>query len=124
VPGPSAGDGDRGACADQGVPLLGPQAGRRRAAAPGPAAPRRNPAHRRPGSPWSRSTAGGRRSAAATTRPRGGCVRATYITRENLRSAITAVVNATLEARDPQWLGEATSTASDSKRFASWETPT
>jgi hypothetical protein len=30
------------------------------------------------------------------------------------------VVNATLEAREPQWWGEATSTASDSKRFASW----
>ena len=27
-------------------------------------------------------------------------VRATYVTRENLRQAITAVVNATLEARD------------------------
>ena len=48
-------------------------------------------------------------------------VRATYVTRENLRSAITAVVNATLDARDPQWWGEATSTASDSKRFASWD---
>jgi hypothetical protein len=48
-------------------------------------------------------------------------VRATYITRENLRRAITAVVNATLEARDPQWWGQATSTASDSKRFASWD---
>ena len=30
-------------------------------------------------------------------------VRATYVTRENLRSTITAVVNATLDARDPQW---------------------
>ncbi len=30
-----------------------------------------------------------------------------------------AVVNATLEARDPKWWGTATSTASDSKRFAS-----
>jgi hypothetical protein len=48
-------------------------------------------------------------------------VRATYVTRENLRSAITAVVNATLDARDPQCWGEATSTASDSKRFASWD---
>ena len=28
-------------------------------------------------------------------------VRATYVTRENLRAAITTVVNATLEARDP-----------------------
>jgi hypothetical protein len=48
-------------------------------------------------------------------------VRATYATRQNLRAAIVAVVNATLEARDPQWWGEATSTASDSKRFASWD---
>jgi TnpA family transposase len=43
------------------------------------------------------------------------------VTRENLRAAVTAVVNATLEARDPAWWGEATSTASDSKRFASWD---
>jgi TnpA family transposase len=48
-------------------------------------------------------------------------VRATFVTRENLRAAVTAVVNATLEARDPEWWGEATSTASDSKRFASWD---
>ncbi|WP_440072208.1 Tn3 family transposase [Streptosporangium sp. OZ121] len=48
-------------------------------------------------------------------------VRATYVIRENLRAAIVAVVNATLEARDPAWWGEATSTASDSKRFASWD---
>ena len=48
-------------------------------------------------------------------------VRATYVTRENLRAAITTVVNATLDARDPAWWGQATSTASDSKRFASWD---
>jgi Tn3 transposase DDE domain len=30
-------------------------------------------------------------------------VRAMYITRENLRAAVTTVVNATLEARDPAW---------------------
>jgi hypothetical protein len=48
-------------------------------------------------------------------------VRATYVTRENLRQAVTTVVNATLEARDPAWWGEATSTVSDSKRFASWD---
>ncbi len=48
-------------------------------------------------------------------------VRATYVTRENLRAAVTAVVNATLDAREPQWWGEATTTASDSKRFASWD---
>ncbi len=43
------------------------------------------------------------------------------MTRENLRRAVTTVVSATLEARDPAWWGEATSTASDSKRFASWD---
>jgi len=48
-------------------------------------------------------------------------VRATYVTRENLRQAITTVVNATLEARDTAWWGQAISTASDSKRFASWD---
>ena len=48
-------------------------------------------------------------------------VRATFVTRENLRAAVTTVVNATLEAREAQWWGEATSTASDSKRFASWD---
>ena len=47
-------------------------------------------------------------------------VRATYVTPENLRAAVTTVVNTTLEARNPAWWGEATSTASDSKRFASW----
>jgi TnpA family transposase len=47
--------------------------------------------------------------------------RASHITRENLRRAIVRVVNATFEARDPAWWGEATTTASDSKRFGSWE---
>ncbi len=47
--------------------------------------------------------------------------RASHITRDNLRRAIVRVVNATFEARDPQWWGEATATASDSKRFGSWE---
>ncbi len=32
-----------------------------------------------------------------------------------------SVVNATLEARDPKWWEKSTSTASDSKRFASWD---
>jgi Tn3 transposase DDE domain len=48
-------------------------------------------------------------------------VRATYVTRENLRQAVTTVVNATLETRDPAWWGQATSTASDSIWFASWD---
>lgn len=47
--------------------------------------------------------------------------RASHITRENLRRAIVRVVNATFEARDRWWWGEATTTASDSKRFGSWE---
>jgi TnpA family transposase len=47
--------------------------------------------------------------------------RASHVTRENLRRAIVRVVNATFEARDPAWWGEATATASDSKRFGSWE---
>jgi hypothetical protein len=46
-------------------------------------------------------------------------VRASHITRENLRAAIVKVVNATFAARDPRWWGKATTTASDSKRFGS-----
>lgn len=48
-------------------------------------------------------------------------VRASHITRENLRRAIVTVVNATFAARDPRWWGKATTTASDSKRFGSWD---
>jgi TnpA family transposase len=48
-------------------------------------------------------------------------VRASHITRENLRAAIVDVVNATLAERDPAWWGQATTTASDSKRFGSWD---
>ncbi|HEY5356903.1 MAG TPA: Tn3 family transposase [Streptosporangiaceae bacterium] len=48
-------------------------------------------------------------------------VRATHITRENLRAAIARVVNETLAAREAEWWGTATTTASDSKRFGSWE---
>ena len=48
-------------------------------------------------------------------------VRASHITRENLRAAIIRVVNATLETRDETWWGRATTTASDSKRFGSWD---
>jgi Tn3 transposase DDE domain len=50
-------------------------------------------------------------------------VRATYVTRENLRAAITTVVNATLKVRDPAWWGEATSTASDSSGSPPSSTP-
>ncbi|CAM3805814.1 Tn3 family transposase [Nocardiopsis gilva] len=47
--------------------------------------------------------------------------RASHITRDNLRRAIARVVNETFAARDAQWWGTATTTASDSKRFGSWE---
>jgi TnpA family transposase len=48
-------------------------------------------------------------------------VRRHHITRDNLRAAIRRVVDATLEARDPQWWGDGTASASDSKKFGSWE---
>lgn len=48
-------------------------------------------------------------------------VRASHITRENLRRAIVTVINDTLASRDPKWWGKATTTASDSKRFGSWD---
>ena len=47
--------------------------------------------------------------------------RASHITRDNLRRAIATVVNETFAARDATWWGTATTTASDSKRFGSWE---
>jgi TnpA family transposase len=47
--------------------------------------------------------------------------RETHINRDNLRTAIVRVVNETLKHRDPRWWGTATTTASDSKRFGSWD---
>ena len=47
--------------------------------------------------------------------------RHTHISRDNLRSAIIRVVNETLRHRDPRWWGNATTVASDSKRFGSWD---
>jgi hypothetical protein len=47
--------------------------------------------------------------------------RQTHINRDNLRRAIIRVVNATLAARDKRWWGDATTVASDSKRFGSWD---
>ena len=47
--------------------------------------------------------------------------RQTHINRDNLRRAIIRVVNATLAARDQRWWGNATTVASDSKRFGSWD---
>ncbi|BAS18641.1 transposase for transposon Tn1546 (plasmid) [Arthrobacter sp. Hiyo8] len=48
-------------------------------------------------------------------------VRRTFITKDNLRQAIVKVVNATFEARNPDWWGEGNACASDSKKFGSWE---
>jgi Tn3 transposase DDE domain/Domain of unknown function (DUF4158) len=48
-------------------------------------------------------------------------VRRHFITRDNLRRAITKLVNATFAARDPHWWGIGTACASDSKKFGSWE---
>ena len=70
-----------------------------------------------------RTWGSGRSPPPATTaraRPRSGAS-AHLLNRDNLRRAITTVVNATLEARDQRWWGDATSTASDSKRFGSWD---
>ena len=47
-------------------------------------------------------------------------VRASHVTRDNLRKAIRRLVNATLAMRDPAWWGQGTACASDSKKFGSW----
>lgn len=47
-------------------------------------------------------------------------VRASHVTRDNLRAAIRELVNATLAMRDPAWWGDGTACASDSKKFGSW----
>jgi hypothetical protein len=47
--------------------------------------------------------------------------RQTHINRDNLRAAIIRVVNETLKHRDPRWWGNATTIASGSKRFGSWD---
>lgn len=47
-------------------------------------------------------------------------VRRLYVNRENLRSAITKLVNATLHARQEALWGQGTACASDSKKFGSW----
>jgi len=43
-----------------------------------------------------------------------------FVNRDNLRSAIATLVNATLRMRDPLWWGNGTACASDSKKFGSW----
>ena len=47
--------------------------------------------------------------------------RRNFISRDGLRRAIAAVLNATLRERDPRWWGDGTACASDSKKFGSWE---
>jgi len=47
-------------------------------------------------------------------------VRASHITRDNLRAAIRRLVNNTLVTRDPDWWGDGTACASDSRKFGSW----
>ncbi|MDF5757406.1 Tn3 family transposase [Spongiactinospora sp. TRM90649] len=47
-------------------------------------------------------------------------VRRHFITVDNLRAAVTRLVNATFAARDAAWWGQGTACASDSKKFGSW----
>ena len=46
--------------------------------------------------------------------------RAQFVNRNNLRKALSVVVNETMKARDPLWWGQGTACASDSKKFGSW----
>jgi TnpA family transposase len=48
-------------------------------------------------------------------------VRWLYVNRDNVRQAITRVVNATFAVRDNGLWGEGTACASDSKKFGAWE---
>ncbi|MET7931065.1 Tn3 family transposase [Streptomyces sp. NPDC005349] len=47
-------------------------------------------------------------------------VRRHFITVDNLRAAVTRLVNATFASRDTAWWGRGTACASDSKKFGSW----
>ncbi|MGW3661349.1 Tn3 family transposase [Streptomyces sp. NPDC005151] len=47
-------------------------------------------------------------------------IRRHFITVDNLRAAVTRLVNATFAARDSAWWGQGTACASDSKKFGSW----
>ncbi|MEU3092303.1 Tn3 family transposase [Streptomyces massasporeus] len=47
-------------------------------------------------------------------------VRRHFITVDNLRAAVTRLVNGTFAARDTEWWGRGTACASDSKKFGSW----
>jgi TnpA family transposase len=48
-------------------------------------------------------------------------VRRLYVNRDNLRRAITRLVNATYAARDRGLWGQGTACASDSKKFGAWQ---
>lgn len=47
-------------------------------------------------------------------------VRRHFVTVDNLRAAVTRLVNTTFSTRDAQWWGRGTACASDSKKFGSW----
>ncbi|WTE24072.1 transposase (plasmid) [Streptomyces anthocyanicus] len=47
-------------------------------------------------------------------------VRRHFITVDNLRAAVTRLVNGTFAARDAAWWGQGAACASDSKKFGSW----
>ncbi|MET9387682.1 Tn3 family transposase [Streptomyces sp. NPDC002928] len=47
-------------------------------------------------------------------------IRRHFITVDNLRAAVTRLVNATFSARDTAWWGQGNACASDSKKFGSW----
>jgi TnpA family transposase len=47
-------------------------------------------------------------------------VRRHFITVDNLRAAVTRMVNGTYGARDTDWWDQGTACASDSKKFCSW----
>ena len=48
-------------------------------------------------------------------------VRRHFVTRDNLRRAVTRLVNATFAVRDRERWGDGTACASDSKRFGAWD---
>lgn len=48
-------------------------------------------------------------------------VRRLYVTRDNLRRAVSKLVNNTFAVRDTAWWGSGTACASDSKKFGSWQ---
>ncbi|WP_405608931.1 Tn3 family transposase [Streptomyces sp. NBC_00076] len=72
---------------------------------------------------WTRTWASARSwRPASTGRPRPALrhIRRRFITVDNLRAAVTTLVNATFAARNAVWWGRGTACASDSKKFGSW----